>query len=142
MVTVSNPPGEAVREGSLPELPSAEDPTRRGAQRANSITPPAPIALDAVTQSARWVRARLGRLLSRPQPGGRGRPGFPQAREWHHECAAHYRWNPAARWARLAWGYGHLLLVKSVTDFTEWVTESPARFCVALAVGLAVWYGR
>ena len=130
---------EAAREGSFPV--DEHEPESTAEPRAcarESITPPASVALDAVTQGARWVRARL---LDRPGSRDGGRPGFPQAREWHHKCAGYYG-VPVVRWLRLAWGYAHLLLVKPVTDFTDWVTESPPRFCVALAVFLAVWYGR
>lgn len=131
---------EEAREGSSLAAAPPEG-KAESAQRANSITQPSSVALDAVTRSARWVRARVARLLDRPESRDGGRSGFPQAREWHHKCAGYYG-VPVVRWLRLAWGYAHLLLVKSLTDFTEWVTESPARAIVTVAVFLAIWYGR
>src|SRR6266702_3307502 len=99
MVTVSNPRGEAAREGSPPELLSAEEPTRRGAQRANSITRTDSVAFQAVTQSARALfRGGVSALDAVDRAGSL----------------------PAA----------------------EWVTASPARSAVALAVFSAFWLGR
>jgi hypothetical protein len=132
---------EAAREGSPPEFPSAEESTRRGARARESITQPSSVALDALTQGARWVRAWLARLLDRPGSRDGGRPTFAAAREWHHKCAGDCG-IPLVRWFRLAWGYGHLLLVKPATDFADWVTESPPRFAVAAVIAAAIWYGR
>lgn len=136
---------EEVREGSAPET-AGPDANAESAQRANSITRPSSVAFDAITQSARWVRARVVRLLTRlfarpeSQPGYR--PTFPGARDWHHKCADYYAGVPVMRWLRLMYGYAHLLLIKSVIDFTEWFTESPARFLGVVAVALTFWFGR
>jgi len=135
---------EEVREGSPPETAAAAG-DAESAQRANSITRPSSIALDAVTQSARWVRVRVARLLTwlfaRPESQPGYRPTFPGARDWHHKCADYYAGFPVARWLRLVYGYAHLLLIKSVIDFTEWFTESPARFFTVVALALAFWFG-
>ena len=134
-----------VREGSPPELPSAEEPTRRGAQRAKSITRGDSIAFQAVTQSARAVfrggvsvLAALDRAGSLPdaQP-----PTLRQARAEHHRCAGHYQ-AAAMRWPRLLWGYVHLLIIKPALNGFEWVTFSPARSAVVVALFFAFWFGR
>ena len=118
-------------------LPTAEARTRE----RGSETAPASVALDAVTQGARAVRGTVASglaVLDRPgslihaQP-----PTFAQARERHHQCAGHYQAG-LMRWPRLAWGYAHLLVIKPALNFAEWVTESPARCAVALAVIVAV----
>ena len=135
---------EEVREGSPPET-TAPDASAESAQRAKSITRTDAVALDAVTQSAFWVRARVAQLLirlfARPESQSGYRPTFPGARDWHHKCADYYAGFPPARWLRLVYGYAHLLLIKSVIDFTEWLTESPARFFTAVAVVAALWFG-
>lgn len=141
MVTVSNPSGEEVREGSLPELPSA-DPTRRGAQRARSITRPSSVTRDAVTQSAQAAcrtMASAVAVLDRPGSLADARPPtLREAREWHHRCAGHYEQVFMAA-PRLVWGYVHLLIVVALRA-VEWVTASPARIAVAAGVAAAVWY--
>lgn len=102
------------------------------------------VVFDAVTQSARLlfrggvsVLAALDRAGSLPdaQP-----PTLRQAREWHHECAGHYQ-ALLVRWPRLLWGYVHLLLVKPALNAAEWVTASPVRLVVALAIIFAIRYG-
>jgi hypothetical protein len=65
-------------------------------------------------------------------------PTFRQARDRHHECAGHFG-TPVLRWLRLMWGYLHLLAVKPVLNLAEWVTESPARFFVAIAILAVLW---
>ncbi len=145
MVTVSNPRGEAAREGSPPELLSAEEPTRRGAQRANSITRTDSVAFQAVTQSARALfRGGVSALDAVDRAGSlpdAQPPTLRQSRAWHHKCAGHYQ-ALLVRWPRLLWGYVHLLLVKPALNAAEWVTASPARSAVALAVFSAFWLGR
>ena len=136
---------EEVREGSPPELPPAEEPTRRGAQRAKSITRTDSIAFQAVTQSARAVfrgsvsvLAAVDRAGSLPdaQP-----PTLRQAREWQHKCAGHYQ-SLLIRWPRLLWAYVHLLIIKPALNGLEWVTASPARSAVAAALLAVVWIWR
>lgn len=139
MTTVS----EEAREGSFPEDEHDPDPTAEARARGQEdATVPASVALDAVTQGARAVRGVLvsgAAVLDRPgslihaQP-----PTFAQARERHHQCAGHYQ-AALMRWPRLAWGYAHLLAVKPALNLAEWLTESPARLAVALAVAAAVW---
>ena len=66
-------------------------------------------------------------------------PTFKQSRDRHHECARHYG-HSAIRWPRLLWGYFHLLVIKPVLNLAEWVTESPARFFIAVAVIAVIWF--
>jgi hypothetical protein len=136
-----------VEEGSLPEIPQEPEMTAqpRALARA-SLTLPSPASLVPVTQRARaagMVAARAAgqaaEILDRPgslvhaQP-----PTFARAREQHHEAAARHS-APFVRGLRLAWGYLHLLLVKTVLNGLEWVTENPARFLVAVIIGAVVW---
>jgi len=66
-------------------------------------------------------------------------PTFAQARDRHHECAGHFA-APALKLLRLVWGYFHLLVVKPVLNLAEWLTESPARFFVAVALSAVIWF--
>jgi len=115
------------------------------AQARTSLTRADSVAFQAVTQSARFLfrggvsaLAALDRAGSLPdaQP-----PTLRQAREWQHKCAGHYQ-ALLVRWPRLLWGYVHLLLVKPALNAAEWVTASPVRSAVALAVFAAFWFGR
>ena len=63
-----------------------------------------------------------------------------QARAEHHRCAGHYQ-SAALRWPRLLWAYVHLLIIKPALNGLEWVTFSPARSAVAVAVIVAIWFG-
>ena len=135
---------EAAREGSSPagaEAPESTAETRAYARA--SVTPPASVALQAVTdgaQAAQRLALSAVALLDRPgslidaQP-----PTFRQARDRHHECAGHFQ-AALLRWPRYAWGYVHLVFVKPVLNLAEWITESPARFTVALAIGVVIWF--
>ena len=38
------------------------------------------------------------------------------------------------------WGYLHVLLVKPVLNFLEWVTETPLRFCAAVILFTVIWF--
>jgi hypothetical protein len=38
------------------------------------------------------------------------------------------------------WGYFHLLIIKPALNLTEWITESPARFTVALTLSAVIWF--
>ena len=135
---------EEVREGSAPETAAASG-NAESAQRAKSITRTDSIAFQAVTQSARTVFrgavsavAALDRAGSLPdaQP-----PTLRQARAEHHRCAGHYQ-AAAMRWPRLLWGYVHLLIIKPALNGFEWVTFSPARSAVVVALFFAFWFGR
>lgn len=66
-------------------------------------------------------------------------PTFRQARDRHHECARHYE-ALILRWPRLLWGWFHLLAVKPALNLLEWVTESPARFFVSVAIAAVIWF--
>jgi hypothetical protein len=132
---------EAVREGSPPEnLPLTSQ--AESAQRAYSVPQGAPIVLQAVTDSAQAARRTLGSAVAALDRQGSlidARPlSFREARAHHHRCAAHYE--PLIAIPRLAWGYFHLLVVKPALNFLEWVTESPARFFVAVVVGVIIWF--
>jgi hypothetical protein len=135
---------EAAREGSFPA--GTEAPESTAEMRAcarESVAPASPSSLDAVTQrvrSAGQVASRAVALLDRPgslvhsQP-----PTFRQARDRHHECAGHYQ-ALLLRLPRLAWGYVHLVVVMPVLYLAVWLTESPARFFVAVAAAASIWF--
>lgn len=135
---------EEVREGNAAETVAASA-NAECAQRANSLTQPSSVALDAVTQSARaafrftmsGIAAidRAGSLVD-AQP-----PTFRQARDWHHTCARHYSAG-LVRWPRLLWAYLHMLLVAPALRFAEWVTASPARAAVAAVILAVIWIWR
>jgi hypothetical protein len=134
---------EEVREGSPPGT-IAPDANGQSAQRANSITQPSSIAFDAITQSARFLfRGGVSVLAAVDRAGSLGDaqpPTLRQARAELHRCAGHYQ-AAFVRWPRLAWGYVHLLIIKPALNGLEWVTFSPARLAVALAVVAAIWLG-
>jgi len=132
-----------VREGS----PAAAAPPEVNAQaRAHAramIAEPSSIALQAVTESTHAVwrtAAKVITLLDRPVSLIDAHPlSFRQARAHHHRCADAI--GPVyIAVPRLVWGYFHLLVIKPALNFLEWVTESPARLAVAVAVAFAVWY--
>ena len=136
---------EEKAEAEAVALESGTETLRRQARtRASSVTPADSIAFEAVTHSARAVfrggvsvLAALDRAGSLPdaQP-----PTLRQARAEHHRCAGHYD-APLLRWPRLLWGYVHLLIIKPALNGLEWVTFSPARLFVAVAVIAAIWLG-
>lgn len=131
------------REGSPLELPPPEPPTRSRARARARDTDS--VAFQAVTQSARVLfRGGTSALAALDRAGSLRDvqpPTFRQDREWHHRCAGHYQ-AALVRWPRLLWGYAHLLLVKPVLEFAEWVTKSPARALVAAAVLTVIWIWR
>lgn len=135
---------EEVREGSAPETVPAPL-NAESAQRAKSLAQPDSVALQAVTQSARaGFRFTMATIAAADRAGSLGDaqpPTLRQARQWHHRCAGHYQAG-LIRWPRLLWGYLHLLLVKPALNAAEWVTASPIRLAVALAVFFAFWFGR
>ena len=144
MATVSD---KAVREGSLPAVAQTPESTAESrAYARRSIALPSPTALEPVTDRARaagsalaLAAARAADFLDRPgslvhaQP-----PTFARARERHHEAAARHDIAPL-RHLRLAWGYMHLMFVKSVLNALEWVTETPLRVLGALVLILIIW---
>ena len=135
---------EAEKEGSPPELPSAE-PTRRSAPARESLTQPSSIAFQAITQSARFLFRGGVSVLAAMDRAGSLRdlqpPTLGETRAWHHRCAGHYA-TAIIRWPRLLWGYVHVLLLKPALMAAEWVTASPVRCAVALAFLAAFWFGR
>jgi hypothetical protein len=133
---------EEVREGSFPEDEHDPDSTAQArAQARASVAPPSSISRQLVTDSAQAVK-RIARAAA-AFPGRRGSLAdsqpmtYRQARAYHHRCAGEFE-AAVLRWPRLAWGYLHMGLVKWVCDSAEWVTESPARCAVAVAVYFVV----
>jgi hypothetical protein len=136
---------EAVREGSSPEfLPAEINP--QNAQRAKSVTLPPLTALVPVAERVRTagavavsLGAKAAALADRPgslvhaQP-----PTFVQARVSHHVAARQHN-APLLRALRLIWGYAHMVLIKSVLNALEWVTETPLRAVGALVLILIIW---
>jgi hypothetical protein len=137
---------EELREGSAPPDEAAPDSSAEArAQTRASVTQADSIAFQAVTHSARaaW-RLTMAAIAAADRAGSLGDaqpPTLRQARDWHHRCAGHYE-ALILRWPRLAWGYVHLLLVKPALNAAEWVTASPIRSAVVLAVFAAFWFGR
>lgn len=115
-----------IREDSagLPSLPSPADRARVWlAQTTGKATP----AITAVLE-------KPGTLMH-AQP-----PTFRQAQLRHHECASHYA-HAWSRGPRVAYGYGHMLLIKAPLGYAEWATDSPLRGTIHVLLGLAVWLG-
>lgn len=67
-------------------------------------------------------------------------PTFRQAQRRHHECAGHYG-HPVPRGLRLAYGYGHMTLIKPLLNYTEWATDSPLRGTIHVLLALVIWLG-
>jgi hypothetical protein len=135
---------EAQREGSLPVVAQSPESTAEARAHARaSVALPSPASLEPVTERARaagQALARAAEYLDRPtslvhaQP-----PTLARAREQHHEAAARHEVRFFGH-LRLLWGYGHLLVVKTVLNGLEWVTETPVRFFAAVILGLIVWF--
>jgi len=143
--------GEEAGEGS--PLPAALVPESTAETRAcarGSLALPARTASQPVTERARAAGQAAARAAERgsvlaarylDRPGSLVHaqpPTLARAREQHHEAAARHA-VPVLRFLRLAWGYFHLLLVKPALNGLEWATETPARFTVAVIIGLVVW---
>jgi hypothetical protein len=129
--------GKAVEPDASPES------LRRQARTcATSVPPAALLPSREVTQRARTVRLLLARAadyLDRPGSLVHAQvPTFARARELHHDAAGRHSARPFAH-MRLVWGYGHLLLIKPVLNFLEWVTETPLRFFAAVTLCVIVW---
>jgi hypothetical protein len=136
---------EEEREGSslaLERAPESTAPTRACAREGTPL--PSASSLQAATRRARAVHrlaARAGEFLDRPGSLVHAHPpAFAAARERHHEAAARHEMIPVLGAVRLAWGYAHLLLIKPVLNFLEWVTETPLRFFAAIALVFIVWF--
>jgi hypothetical protein len=145
MTTISD---RAVREGSLPAVAQAPESTAetRACARASQALP-SPAAPVPVTDRARTAGAALARAAGRAaeyldRPGSLVHaqpPTFARAREQHLEAAARHDIAPV-RHLRLIWGYAHLLIIKPVLNGLEWVTETPARFLIAVIVVVIVYF--
>jgi hypothetical protein len=133
---------EEIREGSPADfsLPHAQ---AESAQRAKSITPPASVAFDAVTQGAQaFRRGMTSAVTALDRPGSLfdvRPPTLKELRGWHHECAGHYDALLLSA-PRRVWAYVHLAIVM-VLRGVEWITGSPIRLVVAAAVATLIWYG-
>jgi hypothetical protein len=143
---------DEAREGSSP--PAAQGLGSTASPRAcarKSIALPSRTALEPVTERARTAgkavavrtgtaAARTADYLDRPASLAHAQPPtLARARELHHEAAARHD-VPLLRFLRLAWGYFHLVFVKSVLNGLEWVTETPLRFAAAVTVAAVVYF--
>jgi hypothetical protein len=136
---------EGTREGSAPAAEQVPEITAgAGAHARESVPPASLLPSEAVTQRARALRrilARTAHLLDRPESLVHHHPPtFARARELHHEAAGRHSVRPFAH-MRLVWGYAHLLLIKPVLNFLEWVTETPLRFSAVIILCVIVWIG-
>jgi hypothetical protein len=141
-VTVTREEG---REGSSPAV--AQDPESNASTRAcarESVPPASPLPSEPVTQRARALRrvlARTAEFLDQPESLVHHHPPtFARSRERHHEAAGRHS-VPLLAGARLTWGYLHLVLIKPVLNFLEWVTETPLRFSAVIILCVIVWIG-
>lgn len=135
---------EEAREGSSLAVPQEQEfNAEAGAHARASVTLPSALPSTAVTERVRQagaVASRAADALTRPgtllhaQP-----PTFRQAHDRHKECADWFR-SPVLRWLRRAWGWFHLLVIKPALNGLEWVTESPLRAAIAVALTAAVWF--
>lgn len=135
---------EEVREGSSLPVPPEPGPTAEARARArNSVVPDAEIPSSVVTDGIRRVGQAAVRgvaLLDKPgslvhsQP-----PTFRQSWDRHLECAGHYE-AVMLRVPRYLWGCLHLFVLKPLLNLAEWITESPARFFVAVTLGAVIWF--
>lgn len=138
-------------EGQKEEKEVLSDPVpetlcRQVRTRASSVTPdqglPLPVVTDGIRRAARTasLAARFGvAMLNKPGSLVHAQPAtFAQARDRHHECAGHFG-VPLVKGLRLLWGYIHLLVIKPALNLAEWITESPARFFITMAVGTVIW---
>lgn len=139
---------EEAREGSLPAAyQNPEITADAGAHARASVALPSPTALVPVTQRARDAGRAAARMAGRTaeyldRPGSLVHaqpPTLARARERHHEAAARHG-APLLRFLRLGWGYVHLILVKPLLNLLEWVTETPARFFIAVILGVIVYF--
>lgn len=146
-MTTTASEGKAVEAIALDAAP--ETPRRQGRTGASSVTLPSGTSLAAFTQRVRQAGAVAGKTGARAaaladRPGSLVHsqpPTFHQSHARHHEAARHYE-ALLLRCPRLLWGYFHLLAIKPALNFLEWVTESPARLAVALAIAAIVWIWR
>jgi hypothetical protein len=135
---------EEEKEGSATATAPEPEITAHARACPREDTPSAaPLPSKEVTERVRVLREHLGKLaayLDRPgslvhaQP-----PTFARAREQHHEAAGGHN-GLLLRGLRLTWGYAHLLIIKPVLNGLEWVTETPLRCFVAVALAFAVWF--
>ena len=139
MTVIDEEVREGSEEGSSPPEPQPVNPTRRGAQRAKSLTRAAFTALTAfwavVTLRSRKTGARVAAVVNGPGSLVHDRlPTFAEAWARQCECARHYKtamWCPWLQYPRYVWGFIHVFVVKPLLNGAEWVTESTARSAVA-----------
>jgi hypothetical protein len=89
------------------------------------------------------IAVRTAEFLDRPGSLIHAHPhSLARAREFHHEAAARHDVWPVIGIMRLAWGYGHMLLIKPVLNLLEWFTETPLRFAALIAFVAVVYFFR
>lgn len=135
---------EEAREGSALAVP--QDPeinAEAGAHARTSIALPCALPSTAVTVRVRQAgvaAAKALALLDRPGTLAHSQPPtFREAHGRHRECADWFR-SPVLRRLRMAYGWLHILFVKTVLNGLEWVTESPLRAVSAAALAVAIWF--
>lgn len=143
MTTVSE---TGLREGSEEEVPpeaALESLRRQARTRASSVALPSPASPHSVTVRVRQAGVAVAKaavLLDKPGTLLHAQPStFRQAHDRHRECADWFR-SPVLRWLRRAYGWFHILLVKTALNGLEWVTESPLRAVIAIALIAAIWF--
>lgn len=134
---------EEAREGSSLAV-SPEINAEAGAHARASVTLPSALpsaaSVTARVRQAGELVSRAGALLDKPgtlvhaQP-----PTFRQAHDRHRECAAYFQL-PVLRFARRAWGWFHLLVIKSLTGGLDHYTESPLAALIVVAIGVTIWF--
>lgn len=123
---------------TAPDTAPAED-TQDGAGGAPKRVPgerSATATVRAATRSAAAAKGHATAIRSGALMTGR-MPSLSQARERHATAAGHYE-AAVLTWGRHAWGGFHLL-VKVLLNCIEWVTETPPRFFLAVALLAAAW---
>jgi hypothetical protein len=135
---------EEGKEGSATAVAPPPESTAPARACAREDTPPAaPASLLPVTrrvQAPRQILSHAAAALDRPgslvhaQP-----PTLARAREQHHEAADRHS-VPLFKGMRLAWGYFHLIFIKSVLNGLEWVTKTPLRLIGATILALVIWH--
>ena len=135
---------EEAREGTslaVPQEPESSAESRACARE--SVTLPARLPSTAVTERVRQageVAAKAVALLDSPGTLAHSQPPtFREAHGRHRECADWFR-SPVLRRLRMAYGWLHILFVKTVLNGLEWVTESPLRAVCAVALAVAIWF--
>jgi hypothetical protein len=127
--------GTSERAGQLPELPSG-NPKAQSALRANSVTPSSPVAVprnSASPSSAGWLASLRGGLTRTDNLLDARRGSIRSTWSGHREAAARWEKTWYVMHARHAWGVVHLV-IHTVLDVIDWITETFLRSVVAAAL--------